>query len=304
MSADLHADDARRAYYGELYKVSEMDDDRPPLVVVGNCQAEALRILLSADDAPYRGVRIPPVHELEADDLPYLRDLLGRSGYAIMQPVADDYRGLPLGTDQLRTLLPEHAQVVRVPVLFYSGTLPWQALVRDPRDGAHDPPVVPYHDLRTLAQAATGQPRRQVDGIVEHAAASVADLRRREEAYDAVAVSDLLEPPYAGIFHTINHPGNEMLTELANRVRAELGLAGDIPEPDDVLLSSIISPVEPEVAQALGIGSRGPDWIVNGEKVPAEEVIDAQLAWYAGNRPVVDAGLDRHGERMRQMGLL
>lgn len=304
MSAAGDADAGRRAYYGELYGVAGPEDERPPLVVLGNCQAEALRILLDADDAPYRGVRLPAVHELEADDLPFLRDLLGRSAYAVMQPVAKDYRGLPIGTEQLQALLPAHARVVRIPVLFYSGTLPWQALVRDPRDGANDPPVVPYHDLRTLAQAATGGTRREIAGIAEHAQTSAAELRAREEAHRTVRASDLLDPPSTGIFHTINHPGNGMLTALANRIRTELGLDGDIAAPDHILLSSIISPVEPSVAEALGIEPRGPHWVVDGRQVAAQEVVEAQLAWYGDNHPVVEAGIARHGDRMRRMGLM
>lgn len=303
MDRPTHVDPARQAHYQDFYGPAEQED-RPPLVVVGNCQAEALRILLDDDDAPYRGVRIPPVHELEAADLPYLEALLGRCGYAVMQPVANDYRGLPLGTEQLRELLPKGAELVRVPVLFYSGTLPWQALVRDPRDGANDPPVVPYHDLRTLAQAATGGARRELTAIAEQAQASVAELRARESAYDAVPMADLLESPYAGIFHTINHPGNGMLTALANRVRTALGLASDITEPKETLLSSIISPVEPAVAEALGIEPRGPDWLIDGVPLDPHEVISAQLAWYADNPPVVEAGMVRHEHRMRQLGLL
>lgn len=295
---------SRREHYADFYGRTAPDDERPELVVVGNCQAEALRLLLDGDGLPYRGVRMPPVHELAKDDLPHLEALLSRTRYAVLQPIADDYRGLPLGAAQLRRLLPADARVVMVPVLFYSGTLPWQALIRDPRDGAHDPPVVPYHDLRTLAQAATGSPRRHPQQVAEHAAASIGDLRAREDAYGTVRASDLLSPPYADLFHTINHPGNRVLVELARRVRRELGLRGDVQTPEGTLLSSVISPVEPFVADALGIEPRGPHWLVHGQPVDADQVVAAQLEWYAENPPVVQAGLKRHGERMRRMGLL
>lgn len=292
------------ATFVEFSESADDGDDRPLLLVVGNCQAEALRLLLQVPGAPYRSIRLPAVHELEAADIPHLQGLLARTAYAVLQPVADDYRGLPVGSAQLRALLPASAQSVSVPVIFYSGTLPAQALVRDPRDGANDPPVEPYHDLRTLAQAATGQPRRPLNGVREAAEESVAELRAREAAHGTVVMSDLLAAPYTGIMHTINHPGNELLIELAARVRRELGLSPDVAEPDGVLLSSVISPVEPEVADSLGIAPRGPGWLINGVEVSDADVVESQLEWYAANEPVVAAGLKRHGERMRRLGLL
>ena len=35
-----------------------------------------------------------------------------------------------------------------------------------------------------------------------------------------------------------------------------------------------------------------------------DEIVSAQLDWYAANPPVVEAGLARHGEAMRRLGLL
>ena len=71
--------DGRTLHYGEFYGVKPLppDDGRPLAFVLGTCQSEALRVLLdSAPAATLRTVRVPPVYELEDDELPHLRQLL------------------------------------------------------------------------------------------------------------------------------------------------------------------------------------------------------------------------------------
>ena len=81
----------RRLHYGEFYGLRPLppDDGRPLVVVHGNCQAESLRVLLAGS---LRSVRVPPVHELERDDLPHLRRTLAHASVLLSQPVRP---GLP-----------------------------------------------------------------------------------------------------------------------------------------------------------------------------------------------------------------
>jgi len=153
VSAVAAGPDGRTRHYGAFYGVTptEHGDDRPVLVVHGNCQVESLRVVIEASEAGYRCVRVPPVHELVAADLVHLHRLLGRCAVLVSQPVRADYRGLPLGTAQL-ALAAAHARLVVVPIVRDARLHPLQALVRVP--GAGEPPVVPYHDVRTLARAA------------------------------------------------------------------------------------------------------------------------------------------------------
>ncbi len=160
---------SRRQHYADLYD-GPARDGRPLGVVHGNCQAEALRVLLAGSPTfPWQLVRVPPAHELAAEDLPALDRLLGDCTLLLAQPVRDGYRGLPLGTSEVAARLAPGAQVVRWPVVYDAGVLPWQAIVRA-ADGA-EPPVVPYHDLRTL----TGRAPVGAD-LVAAAAASRAEL--------------------------------------------------------------------------------------------------------------------------------
>lgn len=266
----------------------------PTLVVVGNCQAESLRLLLDADDV--HTVRVLPLHELTPADVGPLTELLSRTDYFVSQPVGADYRGLPVGTEQLLAHLPPGARTALVPPVRYAGLHPYHLLVHPPGLERPDPPAVPYHDARTVL-AAAGRPWETPltpDAVRAVAAASVAELERRERAHGAVPVSDLLARPVADSMRTINHPGNTVLEPLAARLREALGLPPRPPAVRRPLLTSIHAPLLPEVVAAHGL----PDapttaWDVAGETVTTEAVEQAHLAWYAARPEMLRAALER-----------
>jgi hypothetical protein len=293
-------DPGRRRHYGAFY-------DTPPAgplaVVWGNCQAEALRVALEPA-LPLTSVRVPPVHELTPADLPHLARLLPRTRLLLSQPVRADYRDLPIGTAQLRTHLPAGARVVVWPVVRYRGLHPWTAIVRHPRDPSAVPPVVPYHDLRTLVVAAGGRigaPEAAAFRTV--AARSVAELARRERRACDVGVSDLLVPLGLDAVHTLNHPANPLLRALARRVLEHLGLPAVVADPGRELLGGIRAPLDPAVLEALGLdpGRARPSWLVEGRAV--HEVRERQRAWYAEHPEWVAAGLERYAADLETLDL-
>ncbi len=280
-----------------------MGDDRPLLLVVGNCQAESFRLLLDADDV--RTQRLPALHELTPSDVAALQQLLPRTDLLVAQPTSDDYRGLPVGTGQLQALLPPSAVVALVPSLRYAGLHPFHVLVHPPGLERPDPPVVPYHDVRTLVaadDALCGRPARDplplTTSIVRAvAAASVEELERREDRHGTVVVSDLFAAPTADSMRTINHPGNAVLVPVAARLRTALGLAPRPPAVDRPLLSSIHAPLLPEVVAAHGLDADPTsDWLVDARTVPVTTVTDAHLAWYDRRPEMLSAALARTRE--------
>lgn len=320
--------DGRTRHYGTFYDLDPADradtaagdqpgsgkddstDHRPLLLVWGNCQAEAIRVLLSGSPTlPARAVRIPPVFELTESDLGHLGRLAARARMLIAQPVKDNYRGLPLGTAQVAALLPAGGTVLRWPVLRYAAYHPFQAIIRDPQEESRDPPVVPYHDLRTLVSARTGVDTLTVDipasacrGVAE---ASLAELRRRERSHCDIPISDVFDHPRWGDMHTINHPGNRVLVELARRIQLALDAPADAVDPGRELLGDVRAPVPAAALAALGLpGSGSASWRLGGRTISAAEVHRAQWHWYRNNPQVVDAGYDRHRETLNLLGLL
>ncbi|MDV7999919.1 WcbI family polysaccharide biosynthesis putative acetyltransferase [Rhodococcus sp. IEGM 1408] len=284
--------------------------DVPSVMVIGNCQADVYRDLLrSADGVEVTDLR--PVYEMTARDVPALQADLARTDVLIVQPVRDDYRDLPLGHRQLAAQLPASATVVLVPVLRYAGLHPYQVLIRPPHDRSLVPPIAPYHDLRAIVAAATGD-RDVLDAAPDttraHASAneSVEALRSREQAHGTLTASDLL----AGIprWHTINHPDRPTLAEVFDRILAELPAGMIDPPPrigDREPLGATRAPVDPAVERALGLPETGPrDWLVDGVAVPTRQVVDAHLTWYAATPGVVEEGLRRHAARIELLGLM
>lgn len=280
-------DEGRRRHYGGFYGIEEVPDG-PVGMVHGNCQAESLRVLLELADPARTWVRVPPVHELTAEDLPHLDRLLARTTVVVTQPVRDDYRDLPLGTAQVVARAARGAQHVMVPIVRYRGLHPQQRLVRGP--GLPDPPLVPYHHTGAVARAAgLADPRPGADAVRAVARASLAELRRRQEAAGAVPVDDLLATAGARATNTINHPGNPVLVGLAQRVAERVG-AGAVPDPGRELLRSVFAPVTADTLEALGLeGEPRTDWQVDGRAVPDEEVVATQAAWLRANPRVLAA---------------
>lgn len=275
------------------------EDARPIGVVMGNCQAESLRLTLGDD---VRFVRTPPVHELEPSDLPFLETLLGRTAFFVSQPVREGYRGLPVGTRELMGKLHPGARTALFPVIRFAGLYPFQAIIRPPSNTSLAPPLVPYHDLRTLAEAGQvdALPRAATRGAVAAIAAeSTAQLRAREEHHGTVPVSDLLARPSFALFRTINHPGNPVWLETAARVRGRLGLPEIQLTLDREILTSIHAPREQSVIDAWHLDANATStWTVDGQELDPDRIRAAHLAWYRDHPDAVTEGLSRHAAAM------
>lgn len=261
-------------------------------VVVGNCQAESVRLVLDSDELPL--VRVPPVYLLDAAATRSLHEVVAGAAALIAQPVKDDYHGLPLGTRQLAASLPPSGRAVTFPIVRFTGLHPFQAALHVP--GVEEtPPLVAYHDVRTLALAAGAPVRERLDpdGVRAEAAASLAELRRREETLD-VAASDLFAEPRFDLVRTVNHPGNEVILALGDRILRALGRDGAARDPGRPLLNAVHAPREDWVIDAWGLDADAvPDWTVDGRRVDPAEVRDAHLAWYREHPQFVRGAVDR-----------
>jgi len=260
---------------------------------MGNCQAESLRLTLPATT---HWVRLPAIHELTSADIPHLDRLLDRTDVLISQPVRDDYHALPLGTRQLFDRVRPACATAVIPVIRFAGLYPTQVIVRPPADASITPPLVPYHDLRTMAVASGSPlPRLTAGGIRSVAALSTGELRAREERHGAVAVSDLFAAPSFSQMRTINHPGNPVWMTLSERVADRLGIDGAPVDVGRPILDSIHAPREQSVIDAWGLDDRATEhWLVGGARVPDDERHRVHLDWYRRHPDVLAAGLHRH----------
>ncbi|MCJ1709497.1 WcbI family polysaccharide biosynthesis putative acetyltransferase [Microbacterium sp. VKM Ac-2923] len=282
---------ARRRHYAEFFGEAPLPSEFG--LVVGNCQAESLRLVIASDALP--AIRVPAVHELTADDAARLHALLAEAAFLVVQPIRDDYRGLALGTAQLRAALPAAARSVTVPAVRFAGLHPFQAVLRLP-DFPEDPPLVAYHDVRVVAEAAgTFVPAQLPPGAVHAIAdASIAELRRREALGLDIVASDLFAPVVEDLARTVNHPGNALFLPLGERVVAALGAPGRVVDPGRPILAGVRAPLEEWVIDAWNLDAAPrADWIVGGELLPAAIVREAHLAYYAERPDLLAAVVTR-----------
>jgi len=296
-SSRAEAERGRREHYAEFYG-RPARSDVPLGVVFGNCQAESLRQTMPSSIA---WVRMPPVHELTIDDLPYLERLLARVDVLISQPVRDGYHGMPLGTRQLFARVRSSSATAVMPVIRFAGLYPTQVIVRPPSDASLTPPLVPYHDLRTLAEAAgVPLPELTASATLAIAGLSLEQLRSRESRHGAIPVSDLFTAPEFAQMRTINHPGNVVWTELAARASERLGVEGGPTDVGRPLLDSVHAPRSQQVIDAWQLDDRtSGDWTVDGHPVSDPERHRVHLEWYRQHPDALAAGLDRHAGALR-----
>ena len=278
----------RRMHYGEFYGLLPLPESFG--VVLGNCQAESLRLVMDAPERRY--VRVPPVHEMTAEDADRLHELVASAHTVVTQPVRDDYHDLPLGTRQVAAATA--ARVLTVPPVRFAGLHPFQAAIRVP-GVEEEPPLVAYHDIRTLAAVAGIPVARSLPpaSVRQIGRASVDVLRTRELTTD-VRVADLYDAVTADHARTVNHPGNAIWLPLGARVLEALGVDGGPVDPGRPLLDAVRAPLSPEVVEAWSLpDDPRAEWIVEGEMLDDAEVRDAHEAWYAAHPAFVAAAVDR-----------
>ena len=306
-------DEGRRRHYGAFYGLEELPGTgRPRVLVHGNCQAEALRVALGTADA-LDTVRVPPVHELEEEDLPHLQRVLDWADVVLAQAVQDDYRGMPVGTAQVAARSGD-ARLVALPNYFSRRLFPQQVLVRG--EGIDDPPLVPYQDVRRIGRAAgwSGPWEPSHELVVARARAGQEELRRREREQGSLVISDAVEAAGAEAGWTVDHPGNPVLLVLAQRVLDHLvedgvldrreGGVPQVADPGRVLLASVQTPLSPVVLDALGLDvvHARSAWVVGGRTVPDEEVDEEHAAFYAEHPLVVETGMRKYADLLTAWG--
>jgi hypothetical protein len=295
-------------------------DHRPIALVYGNCQAEALRQILVTHPTfaeRYHLPRIPRVNEISPHVLALIERRLPEVEVLITQEIKPGHRGMGLGTEQLVAQLPGSATVLRYPVAWFEGVFPFQVYVDrgGPRVVA-SAPITDYHDLRTLYAAGRGwdlgttlrrldELRLDPQWVRDNAERSLKELSSGEAAFTAQLTAFVRQHPITS-FHTVNHPANGLVTELARQLLTHLGHQ----DADLVLgsrqthLDGVVTPLEPQIVQALG-GAPGVDthgeWVFSSGTFSRAEVIGAYLAVYADDPGLLAHGLRQHAERLRTL---
>lgn len=284
---------------------------RPLWVLHGGPQADPLRRLLNHDaQAPYIAVSTRSVDRMTSDDVAPMMRLVNQADAFITERLPSGYRGLPVGVDDLRPHLRPGIPVFTFPRIDYSGLHPYQ-VGRDPLAGLADPPLVPYHDLRSVAVAAGTRTLEQAWNVLpsarfvrEFAAWQLLRLRRVEARTD-VGVAGAVRAAGMGAVHTVDRPGDALLVEIAKGIQSCLRVEPTADDHGIGLLGQCRGPVEPNIAEALGLPVPETDaWSMYGRQLTSTDIHVAQVEWYRQHPDVLKAIMAAHASRMDLLGLL
>ncbi len=212
------------------------------ITIVGNCQSHPLFLGLERALPGHRFHFCTPVHLATPEEVEALHHVLAHTQVLVMHRITPGYRdGIGLDGATLQTLLPAGARAVVVPNLHYEGYHPTIGYAHDDRGElpglAAESPLGDYHDFLAMAAAERGLRAEAILELPATAAMenllqrwhrrSLQELARREDDCD-LHLSRWLEAHYNDpdhplpLFHTFNHPSNQLLERLLDDLIALL----------------------------------------------------------------------------------
>jgi hypothetical protein len=201
-------------------------------------------------------------------DIPRLEAYMPTVDLFIHQPVSDNYKGIyQLSTRYLKSLLKPQSIVISIPSAYFTGYNPEMIYLKDKKGDKVDGPFL-LHDRNILALYAQGKSVQetlatiqqedfyQAEQVQRNFDETLSELQLRETSLD-VKISDLIKQHYQNsrLFHTINHPGSLVISEVAKSILNRL----DIPLDQATLsafcaqevLDLLYFPIYPSIARHL-----------------------------------------------------
>ena len=211
--------------------------------VFGNCQASRLaKILISSNNFSEKfeliesDPKFSAVYLLQSDEQSQKRlfQIIENIDLFIYQNNAASY-GEKLSTDFLLKMLKPNCLKISFPNSYYKGYNPETTYLK--HNGIIVKRFCDYHDSNVIKDYLLGKSESDVvssildieyysnDFIWENAKNSLSELRKREMITDII-ISDFIEENWTKIklFHSMNHPTNLVLLEVADRILTNLGL--------------------------------------------------------------------------------
>jgi Polysaccharide biosynthesis enzyme WcbI len=280
-------------------------------VVVGNCQAKALELMLTTNDAfasRFELASFPAVHEIPDAMVPQLHAAVAEATLVVPQRVDEGYReGIGLGTETLARIAGT-AHVLCWPSVFWAGYVPDLFYLRD----EHGRPVVDgpfdYHDRTILRAYVAGADAaatcdlladpEQPSDAEEWARRATAELESRGRGCEIDVASFIVERFRDELlFFTMNHPANRLLAHMAQQILERLGLPGAV-DPARLgpaeLLGSTFYPLHASHVRALGLrfgaacqAGTAP-FRIRGVSHAAPEAVERFFDYYAAHPRLVE----------------
>lgn len=251
------------------------------ILITGNCQSRPVYHFIQRLLANEKSIGIekwPELHLIQPSEVDSLLSRLDTYDLVLCMPVADNYRGMPLGTRQIELRMRDSARLVVYPNLCLYSYFPTFGYIKD-QDGMHITAghgrlsgisvFGDYHDHAAFHSWHLGMSPAEYLDATAHASTevrsrileihqnSLAELvsRHVDSEFTAIrTVSDLCLSRRT--FHSFNHPVNFLLEGVAQEALDLSGMPhsplSNLPPVDEYLALPLL-PVSKLVADSLNL---------------------------------------------------
>lgn len=236
------------------------------VAIIGNCQARPVASFMQAMAPSLEMLPVTVIHLSGPGKAKSELDILDAADIVFSQLVNDDYPAAHLATSRLRERYQD--KLVTWPNLFFTGNCADLTYITH-ANGRLNGPLDVYHNRFLFDAWREGVPVHHVrmrlgemytenaDQIRASVQTSLRTLRERDDKCD-VQMTDIIERNWQKkrLFFTFNHPSNNLLLPLVERMLNRSGIVVDIPIDAAFVqeqLSLIVGPTYSELAQVLGL---------------------------------------------------
>lgn len=276
------------------------------IIVVGNCQAEAIRkILRCRNNKSYNIPDIPRVDLMTNEDIGNLHSLLKRADIAVLQRITESYRGGGLGNETLRGICPQNCRVITYPNIYFGGYNPEMFYLHD-KNGKTIPGFFGYHNKIIAWAYLNGKsPKETVEYLSDNESpiylgntpvSCLKSLKEREKGLDVI-ISDYIQLEYQRqrLFHSMNHPTNEVLLEVVNRIVNKLGT---ITWSEPVLANEFLGftrfPILNSVKAKFGFTFKcDTSYLIQNKMYSPLETVTLFFEWYKKHKEILEINSER-----------
>ena len=278
------------------------------LLFVGNCQANGLLELFSHSTHftnAFTWKVFPGVFEITPETVAILHSELATTDVFLFHPVQESYRNnLGVGSETLKSLLPQHAVRLSVSPTYWNGYNPELFYLRNP-DGSHFTEQFDYHSRIIFKSFIEGlsvedtilrfsEPTVSI-GSLAAAMDGLEELKRREMSLD-IRTESFIRSHFREqrLFWTLNHPTNALLLHIADQIFNLLDVENDLlPLRHNnyniqELFTSTTFPILPSVVESLGLTFDDPFvFHLGGEEITQQELINKYFQFYSEHPDLV-----------------
>ncbi|MCK5536709.1 MAG: sulfotransferase domain-containing protein [Bacteroidales bacterium] len=207
------------------------------IFIQANCQSHTIKnifLTLERLEEKYDILPVKPVHLWKEEDKEEIFNKINEADIFLHQPISEVNFGI-FASDNLAKYLKKDAQVVSFSNLYFTGYHP-QAIYLKDNDGKKVDGPFDYHDKNIVEAYKNGKSVEDIKKIFldedfyspkeieKNLEQSLKDLEGREK-FTTIKMSPIIRNRMKGkkLFHIFNHPSNEMIFILVNKILERLG---------------------------------------------------------------------------------